>query len=51
MTPEAAATLIASRQQAKETSKKDTEEAEPVEEIAEEIVIDRPQYEPIQGGI
>lgn len=51
MTPESAAALIASRQQAKESSKKDTEESEPVEEIAEEIVIDRPQYEPIQGGI
>ena len=51
MTPESAAALIASRQQTKESSKKDTEESEPVEEIAEEIVIDRPQYEPIQGGI
>lgn len=51
MTPESAAALIASRQQDKESSKKDTEESEPIEEIAEEIVIDRPQYEPIQGGI
>lgn len=51
MTPESAAALIASRQQTKESSKKDTEESEPVEEIAEEIVIDGPQYEPIQGGI
>ena len=51
MTPESAAALIASRQQTKESSKKDTEESEPVEEIAEEIVIDRPYYESIQGGI
>lgn len=51
MTPEAAAAMI-SRRQDKGSIKESVEDEEiPTEDVAEEVVIDRPQYMPIQGGV